>query len=257
VKIQLDLNRPRWLRAPRTWRGRVLVVAAAAVIVGVPVAWAAHDFADVPNANPHHTDISRIKGAGITGGCNPPANTLYCPDQFVRRDQMASFLSRGNPRVAYTQAISDSTIEFSTTFPTDTQVATVTIQVPGVSGATQFVQVHAHMRVAQSVGAAPYSLGFYIARPSCADGATPANRSPIFTDAIRDGLGHTFSASWVMPVQPGGRIFNLCAYTLTSGRIASVSAANIVASSVPHGASGGAVLGTPAEITSSDSRPTD
>lgn len=39
-------------------------------------------------------DIDRLATAGITLGCNPPANTQYCPDDPVRRDQMASFLAR-------------------------------------------------------------------------------------------------------------------------------------------------------------------
>ncbi len=39
-------------------------------------------------------DIDRLAAAGITKGCNPPANDRYCPDARVRRDQMASFLAR-------------------------------------------------------------------------------------------------------------------------------------------------------------------
>jgi hypothetical protein len=39
-------------------------------------------------------DIERLASAGITLGCNPPANDLYCPSEPVRRDQMASFLVR-------------------------------------------------------------------------------------------------------------------------------------------------------------------
>lgn len=39
-------------------------------------------------------DIDRLRVAGVTLGCNPPANTRYCPLDFVRRDQMASFLGR-------------------------------------------------------------------------------------------------------------------------------------------------------------------
>ncbi len=39
-------------------------------------------------------DIDRLATAGITLGCNPPANDRYCPDDLVRRDQMASFLGR-------------------------------------------------------------------------------------------------------------------------------------------------------------------
>lgn len=39
-------------------------------------------------------DIDRLRQAGVTVGCNPPANTNFCPDDSVRRDQMASFLAR-------------------------------------------------------------------------------------------------------------------------------------------------------------------
>jgi competence protein ComEC len=39
-------------------------------------------------------DIDRLRQAGVTLGCNPPANTMYCPGDPVRRDQMASFLGR-------------------------------------------------------------------------------------------------------------------------------------------------------------------
>jgi hypothetical protein len=39
-------------------------------------------------------DIDRIAGAGITLGCNPPANDRYCPDRPVSRGQMAAFLTR-------------------------------------------------------------------------------------------------------------------------------------------------------------------
>ncbi len=39
-------------------------------------------------------DINRLAVAGITKGCNPPENDRYCPDDTVKRDQMASFLAR-------------------------------------------------------------------------------------------------------------------------------------------------------------------
>jgi hypothetical protein len=40
------------------------------------------------------TDIDRLGTAGITKGCNPPANTRFCPNDRVSRAQMASFLAR-------------------------------------------------------------------------------------------------------------------------------------------------------------------
>ncbi|CAN5860428.1 hypothetical protein BH23ACT5_BH23ACT5_01610 [soil metagenome] len=42
----------------------------------------------------HAADIDAIAQAGITLGCNPPANTSFCPRQSVTRQQMASFLVR-------------------------------------------------------------------------------------------------------------------------------------------------------------------
>jgi hypothetical protein len=39
-------------------------------------------------------DIDKLATAGVTFGCNPPANTRFCPDAFVTRGQMAAFLVR-------------------------------------------------------------------------------------------------------------------------------------------------------------------
>ena len=46
------------------------------------------------NGNTHEGSIEAIALDGITRGCNPPANTLYCPDEGVTRAQMAAFLVR-------------------------------------------------------------------------------------------------------------------------------------------------------------------
>ncbi len=53
----------------------------------------------------HELDINRIAAAGLTTGCNAVQH-LYCPNANVRRDEMASFLSRaleltGNPPNAF------------------------------------------------------------------------------------------------------------------------------------------------------------
>ncbi len=42
------------------------------------------------------TNIDRLATAGITRGCNPPTNSLFCPDDFVTRGQMAAFLKRAS-----------------------------------------------------------------------------------------------------------------------------------------------------------------
>jgi hypothetical protein len=40
------------------------------------------------------SSIDRLGAAGITAGCNPPANDRFCPDDYVTRGQMAAFLRR-------------------------------------------------------------------------------------------------------------------------------------------------------------------
>jgi hypothetical protein len=40
------------------------------------------------------SDIAKLAAAGITKGCNPPANTMFCPTDRVTRAQMAAFLVR-------------------------------------------------------------------------------------------------------------------------------------------------------------------
>ncbi len=39
-------------------------------------------------------DIDRLGTAGVTRGCNPPTNDMFCPDGLVTRGQMAAFLHR-------------------------------------------------------------------------------------------------------------------------------------------------------------------
>ncbi len=51
-------------------------------------------FTDVPASNPFFGYIERLKQQGITTGCNPPSNNMYCPLDNVPRQQMAAFLIR-------------------------------------------------------------------------------------------------------------------------------------------------------------------
>ena len=50
-------------------------------------------FRDIHDST-HVDQIRRIAAAGITVGCNPPDNDLFCPEDPVTREQMASFLER-------------------------------------------------------------------------------------------------------------------------------------------------------------------
>jgi hypothetical protein len=51
-------------------------------------------FQDVPAGSTFAADIDRLATAGITRGCNPPANDRFCPKGTVTREQMAAFLGR-------------------------------------------------------------------------------------------------------------------------------------------------------------------
>jgi hypothetical protein len=46
------------------------------------------------DASVFEAGIERLAAAGITKGCNPPANDMFCPNDAVTRAQMAAFLHR-------------------------------------------------------------------------------------------------------------------------------------------------------------------
>ena len=55
---------------------------------------AAGSFSDVPDSNIFSTDIEWLGLMGITKGCNPPTNDMFCPASYVTRGEMAAFLVR-------------------------------------------------------------------------------------------------------------------------------------------------------------------
>ncbi|MGA7272700.1 MAG: hypothetical protein WB239_16620, partial [Acidimicrobiia bacterium] len=52
-------------------------------------------FLDVPSNHVFADAIRWLGDSGITQGCNPPANDLFCPDYPLTRGQMAAMLARG------------------------------------------------------------------------------------------------------------------------------------------------------------------
>ena len=70
---------------------------AATVLLTAGVAWAAlppgGTFTD-DDGSTFEGAIEAIAADGITRGCNPPANTRFCPDDQVTRGQMAIFIVR-------------------------------------------------------------------------------------------------------------------------------------------------------------------
>ncbi len=62
----------------------------------------------------HAADIALIAEWGITTGCNPPANDLFCPRDNVTRGQMAAFMRRSfrTPTSQYDYFFDDDTSVF-------------------------------------------------------------------------------------------------------------------------------------------------
>jgi hypothetical protein len=133
MKIQIELQRPRWfVRSPR-WAKLLVVASVALLVVAVPVAWASDRFTDVPTTNPHHDDISTIARAGITLGCNPPTNDQYCPEDPVTRQQMASFLGRTLRALTPVFRHAESGISGALDFDAQPVVCQTTVHTPTVA----------------------------------------------------------------------------------------------------------------------------
>lgn len=111
------MDRNLTIRVPRRLLRAFLVLSLAAVVIA-PIAVSANDvFDDVPDTNTFYDDITWLADAAITLGCNPPANTNYCPDGNVTRGQMAAFMRRfaqyldaedGTPALADNATTADS-----------------------------------------------------------------------------------------------------------------------------------------------------
>src|SRR3954447_8154524 len=138
----------RLVLKPRRWRALVPALCLALVVALVPLSLlAATPFADLNPGSPHNANIDAIYRAGITKGCTP--NERYCPNDFVTREEMASFLARtaglaNNPPVANAATLQgyapDGLVRVSSAFGTSfalggptnpSQTATGTIEAPG------------------------------------------------------------------------------------------------------------------------------
>jgi hypothetical protein len=88
------------------WLITALVVLGVAIAAPLAVS-AAASFDDVPDTHTFSTDIQWLADAGVTKGCNPPTNDLFCPEDEVTRAQMAAFMHR----LATSQEVDAGTVE--------------------------------------------------------------------------------------------------------------------------------------------------
>jgi plastocyanin len=84
------------------------------------------------DASVFEADIERLAAAGVTLGCNPPDNTLFCPDQDVTRAQMATFLGRALGLTPDTPPPRPTTTTIPTTTSTTTIATTTSTGVPTI-----------------------------------------------------------------------------------------------------------------------------
>ncbi len=145
-------------------RRRVTTIAATlALIIAVPVAViAAHSFDDVPDSNQFHESIAWMQENGITIGCNPPANTQYCPEDNVSRQQMAAFMRR--------LAQTDGSAGIGVTDPADTVTVSGTTYVElltleSTPTAEANVTLNAHVTLSKPDTEGSYQV--IVARDSC------------------------------------------------------------------------------------------
>lgn len=116
----------------------MILTAAVAVVVTIPTAvWASHQFTDVPNSHTFHNAIDWMKVNNITVGCNPPANTQYCPDDNVTRGQMAAFMKR----LAENQVVDAGTLQGAEASALAQTVYTTSVASWDISGVADFEPV--------------------------------------------------------------------------------------------------------------------
>jgi hypothetical protein len=231
---------------PHPTRRRVLLsllVLAAALVLAVPLAWASHQFTDVPNSNAFHAEITALAGAGITSGktCEPPGTPpTFCPNEPVVRQAMAAFLNRGLGRIAQ-EVVGEPGVPDVPEFDFAT-VVTEDMVVPGVGG-TQAVKVDAWATIDEDVvDSCEISATIVqdIGTPSEAAGGVQITRAE--TEADDPNVDVTVHATSAFRTSSGSHTYSLllgdfnCDVTDTS---INVTQASVIVTTYPFDANGG------------------
>ena len=177
--------------------GKALLVTALVVLVLVPVgALAAGGFTDVPDGNVFAADIQWLAAAGVTKGCNPPANDRFCPDEYVTRGQMAAFMHR----LAINRVVDADTLDGkdSTAFLGTTSKAADANKLDGIDS-TGFVQTVQILTAAISYdGVANSEVGNAVSAERTAKGVYR-----VHFDRTTLGCVATVTVGWAHPIPDG------------------------------------------------------
>jgi hypothetical protein len=181
--------------------GRRLTVLALFGLLAVALPAAASDsFRDVGTSSPHHEAVRDLADAGITQGCRPGE---YCPRDSVRRDQMASFLSRALPRSGFADGPADLVADNDWAGVP----ATASVRMPGDSGGRGTVVLHGTVTVyseADVSDACPCEVEAFVYR---ADGQQqgPSSWAQLPADPTASGrVNVALPVSWAVDL-PSGR----------------------------------------------------
>jgi len=222
MRITIDMGTPGWRpgRIPRWARPLVLVLTLA---IGVPAVLANDAFVDVP-VGVHHDDVTKLATAGITVGCGVDVsnNSLFCPGQPVTREQMATFLVRGLPRIAEDAWIDEA----STTYPQ--AVVQIDAGMPAAATAsTGYLKVDAYATFDSAderncqvtIEGTMYLNGFYFSK-------VPAGADPYSSAAAMNPVQHlpslgeaSVALTDVLEVQPGAYELQLLAYARSGSEV--------------------------------------
>jgi len=191
----------------RARRRATTIAATLALIIAVPVAViAAHSFDDVPDSNQFHESIAWMQENGITIGCNPPANTQYCPEDNVSRQQMAAFMRR--------LAQTDGSTGIGVTDPADTVTVSGTTYVElltleSTPTAEANVTLNAHVTLSKPTDTEG-SYQVIVARDSCTGTVVGAGgwSGGVNTEATTESATVAVTAS---DVATGATTYVLCA----------------------------------------------
>ena len=258
-------------RTPRAGRYLLPLLSAALLVALVPlVTLAAVPFSDLNEGSVHNASIDAIYQAGITRGCVP--DVAYCPNDFVTRQEMATFLARtaglgGNPPVARAAhaATADSAASAAAAGNANTVGGKAPHELLRVAQATALLDgstlnLTENFQTLATVTIASPAAGFVFVTATATILAPPNPGIPNSKGSVRvrdlgpggltsplaDGGANRESVSlaFVFPVSaPGSRTFAVEANAVATSGIANTAV--ISALYVPFGASGGNTLALP------------
>jgi hypothetical protein len=244
-------------RRRRTARARLGAALTTALLVAlVPLGIFAANFTDLNPGSPHNDNINAIADAGITKGCNPPTNDQYCPNDFVTREQMASFIARtaglgSNPPVTNAKSVGgyvpDSLIRVARSNGTGVVNATyqtqLTLDITAPGAGFVLVTATGSVYNAQTSGC-PCEVRYRLFHLTKVTASPREHYVTVVNNTAGTGgveSNETMAMTYVFPVSAGLNQFQFQAYRYNGSDNLS-SDSQMTALFVPFGATGGATI---------------